>query len=336
VNCADKAVKITLPPLTPAQVAVFRFKGVNDRVDRGLQAFNRYGLNFGSEFMNNDKKSYQVLLQYAAITIDQASPPPYQGLRDTRTSDVKFHWEIFNRLYKLHPGVDWVLLLVPKDGNCYFHLLASIFWVWYPGSSYLHFYHWLRQQVCDALEAHMLDERCSACPDMSVLAYFEWQDCNSLDKKGLIDCLDVDGRSPPVRTDFQSQREHKQLCEKYQEQVKTNKKKVIERYKNGVIKARQLGAWNSEFQILGTVWAFKHAISLSVFDGIAFSNTHEFHPAFANDADGKPEMLLFSDGTHYVGAIPASDLQDFQAPTARPMNTTTHDDRGGPKQQRKW
>lgn len=298
---------------------------VTQCVGGGLNRYNDYGSGFGFEIQNNKPGNISVVLQYYGLTVNQAIPPPavYKD-RDRRSREEKYYWAVFEALYKLHPNEKWLLFLVSKDGNCFFHALAALFWVLYPNGTQLHFYHWIRQQICDALEEHVDDASCSACPPMTTLEFYQKQ----AELRGAPEEVDLRGNSPPVRG-TESDRVHQQLVEAYRLKVVDNRRKLRAKYMNEVTRGRQLGEWNTELQILGAAWAFGHVIKIGVYNGLYVNtNLQTYLPVVLDD--DKPNLHLFLDNyeRHYVAAMPAGFIKDYRAPKLRPKNTKTHDSRG--------
>ncbi len=316
----------------------------------GIINFNSYYRDFGKEYLGcKILPEYERILRYEAITVDMVRAPP-QSQRsgsasiDTRTHDQKFFWAIFEYLYRRYPKKHWMILQVTGEGNCLFHCLAAWFAVMYPDRTDLHFYDWLRQQLCDILQQNIDVHGTPRNRCLSWLELFQLlteQGGNPADK-------DLRGEDPPTqsleerRLATKKQREaFQQKRAAYKERCKRNRAAIRRKYENAIVVGRQNCEFNTPMQLEVLPVLVEHVLSVGVF--AAGKGYGEISPEInrllpynlGSHAGEENTIHVFLDpqtgAQHYVSAIEARFVAGFQVPEDKPKNTQTHDERGQPR-----
>jgi hypothetical protein len=314
---------------------------------KGVKNFNTYFRHFGFEYVGRVvSPENERILRYEAITVDMARAPPQSkrsgfATYDTRTHDQRFFWAIFEYLYRRYPKKHWVILQVTGEGNCLFHCLAAWFAVMYPDRTYLHFYDWLRQQLCDMLDEHIDVLKTPRNRNIGWLELFQQlteQSGDPADK-------DLRGLYPPTQTleerRFATEKENaafRRDKKAYEDRCVRNRQSIRSKYENAVIVGRQNCEFNTPMQLEALPVLVDHILNVGVFAdargyGEISPEINRHLPYKIETHEGEDKMIhIFLDpqtkAQHYVSVVEARFVSGFETPADEPKNTQTHDERG--------
>ena len=313
----------------------------------GVEAVNTYYKNFGIEYLEQKIEPENMrILQYEVITVDMVHGPPRSGrsgfaAKDTRTHEQKFFWAIFVYLYRRYPKKHWMILQVTGEGNCFFHCLAVWFAIMFPGQTELHYYDWLRQQICDVLIANIDNLTTPRNIKIGFLELFQ----RLTERPGDPEDMDLRGLNPPVEPSKKKMetphayelRRKAGLARKnaYIAKCKKNHGSIRKKYINAVNQSRQNCVFNTEMQVEALPLLVNHILSVAMYDSTKAEIIRDptvAVPFHAEEISKDRVIHVFLDpitgAKHYVSAIESQFVAGFQAPDYPPKNTMTHDEYG--------